>query len=102
MLSDGVEIRLTDPIDRQTAESPESYAVSAWDLKRTANYGSQHYNQRTWKVTHAGLSEDGKTVRLTLPDLEPTWGMEIRCFWKDEHGRDVERRIHNTIHHAQQ
>lgn len=25
-----------------------------------------------------GTRTDGKTVRLDLPDLAPTWGMEIR------------------------
>ncbi len=95
----GVELVFTDPLSRAAAENPENYSVTAWDLKRTANYGSEHYHERQWIVTHAALSEDRKTISLTIPDIAPTWGMEIRCFLQTPEGRPVERRIHNTIHH---
>lgn len=93
-----VVLNLTDPVERESAENPQSYSVKAWDLKRTANYGSKHYNERTWDVKQAALSEDGKTITLHLPELSPTWGMEIRCFLKSPDGKPFERRIHNTIH----
>ena len=93
-----VEITFTDPLSPKVAENPESYNVNAWDLKRTANYGSKHYNERSWKVRTAKLSRDGKTVTLEIPEVAPTWGMEIRCFLETPEGKKVERRIHNTIH----
>ena len=51
--------------------------MKTWSLKRTANYGSEHYDEKPLRVTAASLSEDGRTVSLTLPDIQPTWGMEI-------------------------
>ena len=96
---EGIQLEFTDALDRASAEDPENYSLSAWDLKRTAKYGSDHYNEREWPVSRAILSEDGKTVRLTVPEIEPTWGMEIRCFLQTPDGQPVERRIHNTIHH---
>jgi len=93
-----VQIELTDQVDRPSATNPENYAITAWDLRRTQNYGSKHYNERSWKVTDAQLSADGKAITLTLPQIEPTWGMEIRCFLKTEQGEPIPLRIHNTIH----
>ncbi len=93
-----VTLRFTDPLSPKSAQQPNSYNVTAWDLKRTAKYGSKHYNERSWQVQDARLSTDGKTVTLTIPEIEPTWGMEIRCFLQSLDGKKIERRIHNTIH----
>ncbi|HUG18808.1 MAG TPA: hypothetical protein VMM56_07500, partial [Planctomycetaceae bacterium] len=95
----GVELSFTNPVDQQTALEPGNYGVRAWDLKRTANYGSKHFNEREWTVESVTVSDDGKTVFLKLPDIAPTWGMEIRYFLKTSDGKDFEGRIHNTIHH---
>ncbi|WDI42209.1 DUF6797 domain-containing protein [Bremerella sp. P1] len=96
--TDGIQITFSDKLDPKTSTSPENYAITAWDLQRSKNYGSKHYNERAWKASAAKLSADRKTVTLTLPDIEPTWGMEIRCFLKSEEGAPVNVRIHNTIH----
>ncbi len=96
-----MEIRFTDAVSRESAENRDNYDVQAWDLKRTANYGSEHYNQRTWQVRKATVSDDGKTITLEIPELAPTWGMAIRCFLKTADGQSVERQIHNTIHQLQ-
>ena len=49
-------------------------------------------------VRGSEVAEDGKSVRLTLPDLAPTWGMEIRYRMKGADGRAVAGVVHNTIH----
>lgn len=95
----GVELVFTDALDRKVAEAPENYVITAWDLRRTAKYGSEHHRERNWEVEKAELSADGKTVQLSIPNIEPTAGMEIRCFLKTETGQRFDRRIHNTIHH---
>jgi hypothetical protein len=94
----GMRLEFTDPLDAAAARDPENYAVRAWDLKRTKNYGSKHYNEREWAVTKADISNDGKSVFLTIPDIAPTWGMEIRYFLKTADGQPLEGMIHNTIH----
>lgn len=75
--------------------TPKNFMVKAWDLKRTKNYGSPHFNEREWQVTTAIL--DGDTVELTLPDLEPTWGMSIEMTLSDRDGKPFTRLIHNSI-----
>ena len=94
----GLEITLTEPVDPESATDEGNYAIQVWDLKRTRNYGSQHYNERRLSVERAELSEDGRTVRLTVPDIEPTWGMEIVYSLKSVDGKTVRGKIHNTIH----
>ncbi|MEM1293914.1 MAG: DUF6797 domain-containing protein [Verrucomicrobiota bacterium] len=69
-----------------------SFSVKSWDLERTANYGSKHYNERTLEV--ADVSTSGNQVVLTIPELQATWGMEIVC--KLSNGET--RTIHSSIH----
>lgn len=95
---DGVDITLSDPVDPKSVQDVRNFAVRAWDLKRTRNYGSEHYNERSWKVSEARLSADGRTIRLTIPDIAPTWGMEIVIAVTDRDGKPIRRKIHNTIH----
>ena len=94
-----VEITLTEAVDRESAIDATNYAIKTWDLKRTKNYGSQHYNEQRLMIDRAELSKDGRTIRLTLPELKPTWGMEIVYSLKSTEGTTVRGKIHNTIHH---
>lgn len=97
-----VQITFTDPLDRKSAENPKAWTINAWDLKRTKSYGSKHYNQRPWAVENAALSEDGKMITLTVPELAPTWGMSIQCNTHGANGEEVNREIHNSIYHLQE
>ena len=73
------------------------FTVKAWNLKRSANYGSQHVDEHALAVEKAELL-DAKSVRLTVPQLHTTMSIEIACKLKDADGKDVERVIHGTIH----
>ena len=68
----------------EAADEPARYAVKTWSLKRSKEYGyAAHLTRNRWPVEAATLSEDRRTVTLKLPDLRPTWGMEITCRLKD-------------------
>lgn len=94
----GVQVTFSAPLDRATATDPARYEVRAWGLKRTANYGSDHINERALPVTAVRLCADNRTVFLTIPGLAPTWGMSIRASLKGAGGEAVPLLIHNTIH----
>ncbi|MEO1998985.1 MAG: hypothetical protein ABGZ17_27370, partial [Planctomycetaceae bacterium] len=64
----------------------------------TASYGSKHYDERALEVAAAALDVDGKTVTLQIPELGPTWCMEIKYAIKSSNGQPVNGVIHNTIH----
>ena len=93
-----VTISFTDPVDAESARQSGSYAIKVWSLKRTASYGSKHYDEHPLQVAAASVSDDGRTVTLTLPELAPTWCMEIKARLKTSDGTPFERVIHNTIH----
>jgi hypothetical protein len=94
----GVAITFAAPLEVATAADTARYAVKVWGLKRTANYGSDHYNERSLAVKAANVSDDGCTVALEIPDIVPTWCMEIRYTLRSAEGSPVNGMIHNTIH----
>lgn len=96
--TDGVEIEFSGDVDREAAADPSNYSINTWDLKRTANYGSKHYNPKRLKVRRASLSPDGKTVKLEIPEIKPTWGMEINYSIKTDAGKRLQGKIHNSIY----
>lgn len=94
----GLDITFTGPLDRAAAADAQRYAVKIWGLKRTEKYGSEHYNEHRLQVKGASLSEDGRTAHLEIPEIGPTWCMEIKYSLKSAPGEPVNGMIHNTIH----
>ena len=80
-------ITFSDPLPAEG-----TFKVKVWNLKRTANYGSQHFDEHELKITKAEIK--GQQVTLSIPDLEPTWGMEISCDFRN----NIKRVIHASIH----
>ena len=95
----GMRVTFSGRVDTEAAANVGNYRVKVWDLKRTASYGSKHYNERTLDVSEAKVALDGHSVELAIPDLKPTWGMEIRYLLKTSEGESFDGVIHNTVHH---
>jgi putative heme-binding domain-containing protein len=94
----GLELEFSEAVDATSVADIKNFSIEVWDLKRTKNYGSEHFNQRPWSVKSAQLSSDGKTVRLTIPEIAPTWGMQILYQLKTADRKPLHGKIHNTIH----
>ena len=97
-MENAMKITFTEKLDRASALNVSNYKINTWDLERSREYGSKHYNEQTLKVTKAELSEDGKSVILTIPEITSTWVMEIIYQLSDSNGSKVEGVIQNTIH----
>jgi len=93
----GIDLTFTDPIAAKSVDA-KNFDVKIWALKRSQNYGSKHVDEKPLPVAKAELRADGKTVRLSIPDLAPTHGMEIRFRLRGEDGRAIGGVVHNTIH----
>jgi glucose/arabinose dehydrogenase len=91
-------ITFTGPLDRTAAADPAHYTAKTWSLKRTADYGSDHYDERPARIAAATVSSDGLTVVLDVRDLRPTWCMVFTYAVRGEGGQPVEGAIHNTVH----
>lgn len=94
----GLELQFGTRLDPETANDPESYGVKTWQLTRSARYGSKHVDERTLTVPAAELQADGRTVRLRIPDLAPTMGLEIRCNVETPDEQVLRPVIHGTLH----
>ena len=93
-----IELTFTDEITPDSANDAKNFRIETWGLKRSKNYGSQHYNERRIAVANSKLSSDQKTVLLDIPDLKTTWCMKIQYSLKDFNGNRISGEIHNTIH----
>ena len=93
-----LSLTFTSPLDRAAVADVGNYAIKSWSLKRSANYGSKHYDERELAVSRATLSEDGRTVTLQVADLAPSWGMSIGFALTAADKTPVRGVIHNTIH----
>lgn len=92
-----MEIELTEEFDPRFAADPKNYSVTVWDLKRTANYGSEHYNERKLTISLIEVDSKKNKIALEFEQLKPTWGMEIKLKIKSPSGEIVERVIHNSV-----
>ncbi|MCH7728581.1 MAG: heme-binding protein, partial [Planctomycetes bacterium] len=95
---EGMRIRFSGKLDPASVENVDNFTVKTWSLKRTASYGSKHYDERRLKIARASLASDGRTVHLKIPEIQPTWCMEIRYSMKSSDGQTVTGTVHNTIH----
>lgn len=92
-----LEIGFADVLDANSIKA-EQFKVKSWDLKRTPNYGSKHYNEKNLKVDSASLGADGKTVVVSIPDLAPSWGMSVEYKLRGQSGKEFKGVIHNSIY----
>jgi putative heme-binding domain-containing protein len=93
-----VALTFSAPLEHDAASDPRHFAVKVWSLRRSVRYGSEHHDERALLVASASPSEDGRTVTLGLPEVRPSWCMEIKYALKGARGEDVVGAIHNTIH----
>ncbi len=93
----GLTLTFTDPLDPASLDL-ENVHVKTWGLKRSANYGSNHFDEKMLPVQRALLSADGKQLSLEISDIKPTWCMEIEYSFRSRDGKRVTGKIHNTIH----
>ncbi len=94
----GMRLSFAEELDAATATDPANYLVKTWGLVRSSNYGSDRYDMQELTVTEATLNEDGKSVKLILPDIAPVDVMTISYDLQDAEGNDVKGTLQNTIH----
>ena len=97
-IEDGVLLTFASDLDKNTAESSTSFTVNTWDLKRSRQYGSKRYNVKQLTIENAALLDDRKSVLIKLPEIKPTWVMEIHYRLKSGKGAVFEGAVQNTIH----
>lgn len=101
---DGLRIRFNFPLDSQSAADLKSYVVEHWNYHWRPAYGSDMFSPTTdrpgkekMNITKATLSEDRKSVKLTVPDLKPVNQVHIKLNLNDHQGEPYHEEIYWTI-----
>ncbi|HXT57140.1 MAG TPA: hypothetical protein VN699_00830 [Pirellulales bacterium] len=68
--SDGFELTFTEPVEPQSAGDVKSYRIETYTYIYQASYGSPEVDQTTPPITKAVVSDDRKSVRLTIDGLQ--------------------------------
>jgi hypothetical protein len=95
---DGVVMTFASELDADSLKDLKNFEVQTWGLVRSSNYGSERYNTKTMKISNVLLSDDRKTIKLVLPEIEPVDVMTIAYKVKDAQGNEFTGKVQNTIH----
>jgi hypothetical protein len=98
VLPTGLELTFSDRLDLEPGAVPRDVTFKAWDLKRSASYGSPHLNERLLRVEKVEVREGGRLVRLEIPGLSAADGFELRYQFTDAGGSTSTRTVNGTIH----
>lgn len=102
----GVELAFTQPLDKASAEDVQNWSGKRWNYVRSEDYGSPEIGvtdpkkkgRETINITGARLGNDGKTVTLTIEDLQPVMQQSIKWDLKAADGTKIAQEIQETIH----
>jgi len=87
-----------EPLDLASATDTAAWKVTTWNLKRTANYGSDHIDEATRGVASVKISSDGRQVALRVPDFAATWCYALEWQITAADGSPVQGVLHGTMH----
>ena len=79
-------ITFSEPVDPLSVK-PGAFTFKVWSIKRTANYGSHHFDEHLLTIAAARLSPGARTVTLDIPDLIPTRCYEMKATLRASGGR---------------
>jgi azurin len=98
----GIAVRFSEPIDRAVAENLQSHIVQAWNYRYSSAYGSPEFStihpgtkgHDVLAIVSAQVLEDGKTLFLELPDIQPANQVYLRMYVGGERGHDLFTTVH--------
>lgn len=102
---EGIAVIFAEPLERGSATDPQNFAIEQWNYRWWSTYGSPDLSlarpgaqgRDPLEVTSAQLSEDGKTVRLIVPGIEPVMQMSIKFRITAADGTPIQTEIASTI-----
>ena len=78
LTKDGFDLTFTKPVDPATVAKLTSVSIGSYTYVYYGNYGGPETDRRAEKVLAAELSQDGKTLAVTMPNLKKGRVYEIR------------------------
>ena len=94
----GIKLTFAAPLDRAAAAEPSRYTITTWELVRSRRYGSGRYDVKELPVEQVTVADDDTSVLLHIPNLAPTWIVEIRYDLKNRSEAAVQGTVQGTIY----
>ncbi len=94
--SNGIKLNFPNSFDKENALNIENYKIKTWQLKRTHRYGSKRYDEKELSVT--SIKTDGNSIILKIPELSPTWVIEVIYQLQDISGKSFHGTINGSIY----
>jgi len=101
---DGLRLSFNFRLDPTTASDVASFVTEQWNYKWAASYGSDMYDPKTGKVgkesvkiSSAKISDDGKSIQLVVPGIQPVNQLHMLIQVKDREGIPFAEEIYWTI-----
>ncbi len=86
---DGFVVRFTDTVDRSWLSDPTRYHLEQWAYFATPAYGGAKQKHQRLVATEAHAAEDGRSVRLVVPDLQAGAVVYLRCNPRNTRGEPI-------------
>ena len=99
----GIFIRFDHELDEAAVSDISRYQVKRWNYKRTEKYGSGHFKldgfdgEEHLPVLGAYLSDDRKTLFLTVPQITEVMQMEVSYQLRTADGTDFDDQLWFTV-----
>ncbi len=103
----GLRLSFRQPLDPAVARDPAAYQITHWNYRWAESYGSAMYSPTSGEVGFDSLAvaavdvaEDGRTVTLQLPGLQPVDQLRLQLTLQNAEGTAFVEEIFWTIHHV--
>ena len=97
-LQSGIRLTFAARLDDESASDPSRYTVTTWELERSRRYGSARHDTKVLAVDHVTIAVDDRSVMLHIPEIVPTWVVEVRYSLEDPGGEPVHGAVQGTIY----
>ena len=94
----GVELTFSEALNTNLATSPDQYSVKTWQLERTRRYGSARLDEKELNISNVTVSEDATSMLLHIPDIAPTWIIQINYDLEGDKGNSISGMVQGTIY----
>lgn len=101
-----LELTFNQPLDPDSLDDIEGWSAEAWNYRWSDRYGSPHLkvsdpNQQgtdIWGIEGIEFANDGHTVIVSLPELEPCHTLKLEFELEGENSTSLSGPIYFTIH----
>ena len=98
----GVLLRFAEPLTNDAASNAGRFFAQQWNYRYSAAYGSDEYSVRSpdkrghdpLEITSAHVLDDGRTLFLEMPQLQPSNVLHLRCELPGLLARDFYLTVH--------